>query len=54
MKTAKIILIIFLAIKTLTYLAESVAKGDLGEFLGVLLGTGIKAYLYYLVGIFNL
>lgn len=58
MKAAKIILIVLLILKTVIELVKAIAEEEpkkrVGTFLGVLLGIGVKAYLYYLVGIFNL
>lgn len=58
MKAAKIILIVLLVLKTVIELVKAIAEEEpkkrVSTFLGVLLGIGVKAYLYYLVGIFNL
>lgn len=54
MKAAKIILIVLFGIKAIVDLAKAIGKGKLLEVIGTLMGIGTKAYLYYLVGIFNL
>lgn len=58
MKAAKIILIVLLVLKTVIELVKAIAEEEpkkrVSTLLGVLLGIGVKAYLYYLVGIFNL
>jgi len=58
MKAAKIILIVLLVLKTVIELVKAIAEEEpkkrVSTFLGVLLGMGVQAYLYYLVGIFNL
>lgn len=58
MKAAKIILIILFGIRVIIQLVKSCYKENtnerIGEILGTLVAAGINAYLYYLVGIFNL
>ena len=57
-KTAKIIIIIFFVLNTIIYLYSNLKENDwrqrIARFFGTLTGTAIKAYLYYLVGIFSL